>query len=96
MVEYDHKVYAKNMESFFKTLSNLTENVSLGEPLFKMSSSEIQFFENLGDISRLFSNRWLDKLFKPEWERWALLLDLLTFFKYKLQFFLQVRCTAAP
>ena len=32
MVAYDQQVYAKNMESFFKTLSNLTENVSLGEP----------------------------------------------------------------
>jgi len=53
IVEYDHKVYAQNMEMFFKTLSNLTDNVSIG------------------DISRLFSNTWLDHLFKPEWERYG-------------------------
>lgn len=54
IVEYDHKVYATNMEMFFKTLSNLTEKVSIG------------------DISRLFSNTWLDRLFKPEWERYGI------------------------
>jgi len=53
IVEYDHKVYAQNMENFFKTLSNLTESVSIG------------------DISRLFSNHWLDLLFMPEWKRYG-------------------------
>jgi len=51
-VAYDHRVYAKNMEEFFKTLSNLTENVTIG------------------DISKLFSNKWMDSLFKPEWDRY--------------------------
>ena len=66
IVEYDHKVYATNMEMFFKTLSNLTEKVSIGEPQKHYLLDQTL---NLGDISRLFSNRWLDSLFKPEWER---------------------------
>ena len=54
------------MEMFFKTLSNLTEKVSIGEPQKHYLLDQTL---NLGDISRLFSNRWLDSLFKPEWER---------------------------
>ena len=53
------------METFFKTLSNLTDNISIGE-LRNLYLSKTQI---KGDISRLFSNTWLDLLFKPEWER---------------------------
>ena len=32
-VDYYHKIYATNMEKFFKILSNLTEGVSIGKLL---------------------------------------------------------------
>ena len=53
------------METFFKTLSNLTENISIG----KLRNLYLSKTQIKGDISRLFSNRWLDSLFKLEWER---------------------------
>ena len=72
-IEYWHKIYAENMEKFFAIFDSLTDGVSIG--MWIVMRGRWTYDKNVsGDINRLFSNYYLDSIFKPEWERYSLVL----------------------
>ena len=78
-MDYWHSIYAANMEAFFTVLSSLTEAVSVGNTHSAAAPSSLSTSSNSTtllltpclpeDTFRLFSNHYLDSLFKPQWER---------------------------